>query len=85
MHIQRFSESTRAFQCRLHHLKWQLQNGSHVKQHPQKRKKSVAKTKLFHKVRRKIAQVKVQKGRFKTAELKWQIHNGRSKMAYTKF
>ena len=48
-------ESTWAFQSGLHHLKWQIQNGSHVKQHPQRRKKSVAKTKLFHKVRRKIA------------------------------
>ena len=80
-----FFESTWAFQSGLHHLKWQIQNASHVKQHPQRRKKSVAKTKLFHKVRRKIAQIKVQNGRFKTADLKWQIHNGRSEMADTKW
>ena len=54
-----FFESAWAFQSGLHHLKWQIQNGSHVKQHPQRRKKSVAKTKLFHKVRRKIARIKV--------------------------
>ena len=80
-----FFESTWAFQSRLHHLKWQLQNGSHVKQHQQRRKKSVAKTKLFHKVRRKIAQIKIQNDRFKIADLKWQIHNGGSKMADTKW
>ena len=52
VHIQMFFfESTWVFQSRLHHLKWQLQNSSHVKQHQQRRKKSVAKTKLFHKYR----------------------------------
>ena len=66
------------FQSGLHHLKWQIQNGSHVKQHPQRRKKSVAKTKLFHKVRRKIARIKVQNGRFKIPDPKWRTQNGKT-------
>ena len=34
---------------------------------------------------RKIARIKVQNGRFRIADLKWQIHNIRSKMADTKW
>ena len=59
-----FFESTWAFQSGLHHLKWQLQNKNSI--HKEERSQLL---KLFHKVRRKIAQINVQNSRFKMADI----------------